>query len=470
MAQIDPIWVKIGDFGISKLVSNDGTALRTSRIGTQGFQAPEVLRLLDNAPETSEYTHAVDMWSLGCVLYVLKCQKLPFPGGSLWGYCQGYGSVPDSPLRSAGMTFAGVQFLNELLAVDPSKRPSAANALQSPWIVQQDGSNDGLNKTGGEPNGSTMDQLPNTMIRNFRKRRNIDFETPQFRSYQKAVKPTVPTDTFSKAADTARIPPQNVDMPEYKGTYGFNFARPDTQSQPSQYETDETDPHPIYNYYRPSVPYGIPQAHDASNWRYPNLESDTYAEFKSAANSLPGPAFRGSGNSASNDRTPFDPVLKPDEPAKPFSFEAYWSGIPFPPALVSMEGTKESGKIEPDRSGIPFPPALVSMETTKDSGKIEPDRSGLLQVPPISRKRSQRTHSEHELDSTRRPNERTLEQDRNFATDLAENWTDEKVRRDPYLWKFKQKQKQKQNLDRDKAIEKSMRARLQSEKMRPDEM
>ncbi|KAL8784511.1 MAG: hypothetical protein Q9195_009021 [Heterodermia aff. obscurata] len=170
VAQVDPIWVKIGDFGISKLVSDDGTALRTSRVGTHGFQAPEVLRLLDDAPETSEYTHAVDIWSLGCVLYALKCQHLPFSGGSLWGYCQGYGGFPESPLRSSGMKTAGLQFLNGLLAVDPRKRPSAASALQSPWILQYDDLSDDMKQAREERPESTAERVLDTpmSIKNLR--------------------------------------------------------------------------------------------------------------------------------------------------------------------------------------------------------------------------------------------------------------------------------------------------------------
>ena len=57
-------WVKIGDFGISKRIAIDQTILRT-QAGTQQFQAPEILGYVEEAEERSEYTNAVDMWSLG---------------------------------------------------------------------------------------------------------------------------------------------------------------------------------------------------------------------------------------------------------------------------------------------------------------------------------------------------------------------------------------------------------------------
>ena len=135
---MNPIWVKISDFGISKLIRNNESALRTSQIGTQGFQAPEMLRLLDDAAETSEYTTAVDLWSLGCVLYFLICRKLPFPGGQLWPYCLGHADFPRSFLQSLGVGIVGMDFLKGLLTPTPTERPTASSALQSTWILEPD--------------------------------------------------------------------------------------------------------------------------------------------------------------------------------------------------------------------------------------------------------------------------------------------------------------------------------------------
>ena len=56
-----PKWnVKIGDFGLSKQ-AHEGTALRT-HFGTYGYMAPELLYLIDEDDESSEYTKSVDIW------------------------------------------------------------------------------------------------------------------------------------------------------------------------------------------------------------------------------------------------------------------------------------------------------------------------------------------------------------------------------------------------------------------------
>ncbi|KXJ88770.1 kinase-like domain-containing protein, partial [Microdochium bolleyi] len=65
-------WVKIADFGLSKRRHEDFTTLHTMNRGTMGYAAPEILGLQAGA---ASYTFAVDMWSLGAVVYKLvTCQ------------------------------------------------------------------------------------------------------------------------------------------------------------------------------------------------------------------------------------------------------------------------------------------------------------------------------------------------------------------------------------------------------------
>ena len=61
---------KLGDFGSAvRLASaNDTAQLRT---GTQGYMAPEMLK-------GASYNCAVDIYSLGALLYALLSAKLPF--------------------------------------------------------------------------------------------------------------------------------------------------------------------------------------------------------------------------------------------------------------------------------------------------------------------------------------------------------------------------------------------------------
>ena len=73
--------VKIGDFGISKQVQGDRTALRTE-IGTLDYLAPEISGYLGTDGLTSVYDNAIDIWSLGCVINKVATQRVPFPNRS----------------------------------------------------------------------------------------------------------------------------------------------------------------------------------------------------------------------------------------------------------------------------------------------------------------------------------------------------------------------------------------------------
>jgi NIMA (never in mitosis gene a)-related kinase len=67
--------VKIGDLGVSKIVSNIN-ALHCSRVGTPLYLSPELIKQIP-------YDFKVDMWSLGCSLYHLASLDPPFGGDNL---------------------------------------------------------------------------------------------------------------------------------------------------------------------------------------------------------------------------------------------------------------------------------------------------------------------------------------------------------------------------------------------------
>ncbi|KAH8807573.1 kinase-like domain-containing protein, partial [Xylogone sp. PMI_703] len=128
-------WVKIGDFGISKRVANNDTALRTST-GTPSYIAPEIFHyvpLLDD--ECEAYTNAVDMWSFGCVVYEMLALQVPFIDWpkNLVAYCNG-GQFPDAPLKARSASSKAIDFVQRILTAIPSLRPTAQEALNSFWL------------------------------------------------------------------------------------------------------------------------------------------------------------------------------------------------------------------------------------------------------------------------------------------------------------------------------------------------
>jgi serine/threonine protein kinase len=127
-------WVKIGDFGISKRVANNETALQTN-VGTPLYLAPEVFHYVPLSDEESDaYTNAVDVWSLACVVYTMLALRPPFVEWprKLIIYCNG-GEFPENPLRGRA-TSPAIDFIKSVLVPFPSERPTAEAALNSPWF------------------------------------------------------------------------------------------------------------------------------------------------------------------------------------------------------------------------------------------------------------------------------------------------------------------------------------------------
>ena len=74
--------VKIADFGLSKFFSPE-TVLSTM-CGSPQYVAPEVLGVGDGI---KEYSPAVDMWSIGVILFILLSGYSPFGEESLFALC-----------------------------------------------------------------------------------------------------------------------------------------------------------------------------------------------------------------------------------------------------------------------------------------------------------------------------------------------------------------------------------------------
>ncbi|KAL4948550.1 hypothetical protein BDW69DRAFT_91028 [Aspergillus filifer] len=126
----DPIWfVKVGDFGFSKHTIHDDSP--QSLVTAQNFFAPEILGLhYDDADsETDEigYTCAADMWSLGVMFFYILYHEYPFKSENPGTTTHGPSSLVVSPEARA--------FVDALLTVNPYARPSAAAALNAPWLT-----------------------------------------------------------------------------------------------------------------------------------------------------------------------------------------------------------------------------------------------------------------------------------------------------------------------------------------------
>ncbi|KAK9477085.1 kinase-like domain-containing protein [Lipomyces japonicus] len=137
LVQEDPVQVKVTDFGLAK-ISESGTFLKTF-CGTLAYLAPEVIKARDSSvhkTHLSHYSNKVDMWSIGCLAYVLLTGYLPFNGHTQEQLCHQIvnGHYAPQPLDDANVTADARAFIAALLQVDPNMRPSATTAQLLTWV------------------------------------------------------------------------------------------------------------------------------------------------------------------------------------------------------------------------------------------------------------------------------------------------------------------------------------------------
>lgn len=137
--QDDPILVKISDFGLAKI--SDNTTFMKTFCGTLAYVAPEVITgkeesLAASNPDRPNYSSLVDIWSLGCLVYVLLTSHLPFNGKTQNQMFLKIkkGEYHESPLNSYRISQDGRDFLSCCLQVDPSRRMTAEQCLKHKWL------------------------------------------------------------------------------------------------------------------------------------------------------------------------------------------------------------------------------------------------------------------------------------------------------------------------------------------------
>ncbi|RPB07009.1 kinase-like protein [Morchella conica CCBAS932] len=127
-----PLSVRIGDFGVSKHF--DGNTEGRTTTGTRPFMAPEVWGFGDE--DTSVYTTAVDMWSLGCLVYFMLTKELPFPETrNLINFLSGRDPFPPSTAVTRSIPHSAVGFIASMLQPSPASRIPASKAQLHSWLL-----------------------------------------------------------------------------------------------------------------------------------------------------------------------------------------------------------------------------------------------------------------------------------------------------------------------------------------------
>ncbi|KAI3337865.1 hypothetical protein F4824DRAFT_462002 [Ustulina deusta] len=148
----NPLIVKLTDFGLSKMIDTEKTFLKTF-CGTLLYCAPEVYTEYssydDHGHRTNRknhwpvnrerYDHAVDIWSLGGVLFYTLTASPPFPVQNGITYTELLDHIIKTPLNKAPLDKAkvsnsGIHFLSRMIHVRPETRATIAELASHPWL------------------------------------------------------------------------------------------------------------------------------------------------------------------------------------------------------------------------------------------------------------------------------------------------------------------------------------------------
>ena len=130
LSATDDTQLKIADFGFAKR-TNGTDACLTTQCGTPGYVAPEVLK-------GDLYGTKADMWSLGCIVYILLGGYPPFIDNDqrkLFAKIK-KGSFEFHPEYWKNISQESKNLITSMLTVDPIKRASPRDALSNPWITK----------------------------------------------------------------------------------------------------------------------------------------------------------------------------------------------------------------------------------------------------------------------------------------------------------------------------------------------
>ncbi|KAF2015890.1 lanosterol 14-alpha-demethylase [Aaosphaeria arxii CBS 175.79] len=130
--------VKLADFGLAKIIGEE--SFTTTLCGTPSYVAPEILE----GSNHRRYTRAVDVWSLGVVLYICLCGFPPFsdelysaenPYTLSQQIKMGRFDYPSPYWDSVGDP--ALDLIDRMLTVDVDQRITVDECLQHPWVTQQ---------------------------------------------------------------------------------------------------------------------------------------------------------------------------------------------------------------------------------------------------------------------------------------------------------------------------------------------
>ncbi|RPD60630.1 Pkinase-domain-containing protein [Lentinus tigrinus ALCF2SS1-6] len=123
--------IMIADFGLSRVMDDEKFHLLTEICGTPGYMAPEIFK-------KTGHGKPVDVWAMGVITYFLLCGYTPFDRDTQQQEMEAiiagdYRFEPEEYWANVSETAR--DFVRECLTIDPTSRPTAAEALKHPWLA-----------------------------------------------------------------------------------------------------------------------------------------------------------------------------------------------------------------------------------------------------------------------------------------------------------------------------------------------
>ncbi|KAF2759407.1 Pkinase-domain-containing protein [Pseudovirgaria hyperparasitica] len=128
--------IKLADFGLAKIIGEE--SFTTTLCGTPSYVAPEILEPGNHR----RYTRAVDVWSLGVVLYICLCGFPPF-SDELWSDENPY--TLSQQIKMGRFDYpspywdpvgdAALDLIDKMLTVNVDERATIDECLEHPWTT-----------------------------------------------------------------------------------------------------------------------------------------------------------------------------------------------------------------------------------------------------------------------------------------------------------------------------------------------
>ncbi|KAL4227910.1 Mitogen-activated protein kinase 6 [Mactra antiquata] len=160
LINVEDLILKIADFGLARVIDDEYShkGFLTDNVGTCWYRSPELII------SPRDYTKAIDIWSVGCILAEMLTGRPLFPGAhemdqiglildtlylsdNEWNkvtqilpqsFIRRHARVPQRPLtdRFVSIDIDALDLLEKLLVFEPSLRLSAEDALSHPYLQQ----------------------------------------------------------------------------------------------------------------------------------------------------------------------------------------------------------------------------------------------------------------------------------------------------------------------------------------------